>query len=214
MRSVLKPSSLILIAVLGLCAERGDVAMSARAAPPRGVPVGPNSGADPAAKAEAPTPPTLDDLYRRLRNARSAGVANRLANEIQARWLRSGSDTVDLLMQRALAAIAMKDTALAFDLLDSIIVVKPDFAEAWNQRAALHFGQRRFDAAMEDVDVALRLEPRHYGALVGMATILGEYGFKARALDAYRRALVLHPFLKDVGKKIDDLAIEVEGRKS
>lgn len=218
MRLVMKPSLLFRAAALGLCVLGGGFVVSASAAPPRGVTIGPNAGGDKprdGAKAEErPQPPSLDDLYRRLKNARSEGVANRVAGEIQTRWLRSGSDTVDLLMQRALAAIAAKDVALAQDLLDSIITLKPDYAEAWNQRAVLHFGQRKFDAAIEDVDVVLRLEPRHYGALVGLATILGEYGHKARALEAYRRAIALHPFLKDVTKKIDELAIEVEGRKS
>lgn len=220
----MKLSCLVLTALLGFAAVGGGFVVPASAAPPRGFGLGPGNviGDDkPAGKgdkapkaAEAPKPPTLDDLYRRLKNARSPGVANRLASDIQVRWLQSGSDTVDLLMQRALAAIAAKDAPLAQDLLDSIIALKPDYAEAWNQRAVLHFGQRDFDAAIEDVDVVLRLEPRHYGALVGLATILGEYGFKARSLEAYRRAIAIHPFLKDVPKKIDELAVEVEGRKS
>lgn len=216
MRRVSRPSIVLLSAALGVIAASGGFVVSSSAAPPRGLTIGPNAG-DKATKAEEkpqPPPPSADDLYRRLKNARSAGVANRVAAEIQMRWLQSGSDTVDLLMQRAMAAIAAKDVALAQDLLDSVITLKPDYAEAWNQRAVLHFGQREFDAAIEDVDVVLRLEPRHYGALVGLATILGEYGYKERALDAYRRALALHPFLKDVAKKIDELAIEVEGRKS
>lgn len=219
MSAVMKLSSAVLTVALGVAAAGGGFVASA--APPRGMTIGPDS-VGPAGKRgdravkvdEAPKPPTLDDLFRRLKNARSAGVANRLASDIQMRWLQSGSDTVDLLMQRAMAAIAAKDVALAQDLLDSIVALKPDYAEAWNQRAVLAFGKRDFDAAIEDVDVVLRLEPRHFGALVGLGTILGEYGHKARALEAYRRALALHPFLKDVPKKIDELAVEVEGRKS
>jgi tetratricopeptide (TPR) repeat protein len=186
---------------------------AAYAAPPRGS-FGAGAKSAKGDDARPQPPPSLDDLYRRLKNARSPGVANRLAGEIQARWLRSGSDTVDLLMQRALAAIAAKDTGLALDLLDAVLTQKPDYAEAWHQRAVAHFARRDFDAAIEDVDAALRLEPRHYGALVGLATMLGEYGYSARALDAYRRALAIHPFLKDVAKKIEDLSVEVEGRKA
>lgn len=214
MRSAIPFLSLRLAVALGVVAGGGLVVsapLPAGAAPPRGAAIGAKAQdkAD-----EKPQPPSMDDLFRRLKNARSAGVANRVAGEIQARWLASGSDTVDLLMQRAMAAVAAKDVGLALDLLDSIVALKPDYAEAWNQRAVLHFGQRDFDAAIEDVDVVLRLEPRHFGALVGLATMLGEYGYKARALDVYRRALAIHPFLKDLPKKIDELSVEVEGRKS
>jgi tetratricopeptide (TPR) repeat protein len=166
------------------------------------------------AQAARREPVTLDELFARLSRARTAPVATRIAAEIQARWLLSGSDTTDLLMQRAIVAMEAKDLPLALDLLDAIIQLKPDYAEAWNQRAIVHFARKELDAALQDVDVTLRLEPRHYGALVGLATMLSEYGYKDRALAAYRRALNIHPFLDGVAKRIDDLAVEVEGRKT
>lgn len=165
-------------------------------------------------KQAKPAEVTLDDLFAKLKAARTAGIARRYASEIEARWLRSGSDTVDLLMARASEAIAARNAPLALDLLDSVIMLKPDYAEAWNRRAVVYFTRRNFDHAIEDVDVTLRLEPRHWGAMVGLATILAEFDQKGKALDVYRKALEIYPLLPEVGKKVEDLSEEVQGRKS
>ena len=53
----------------------------------------------------APGPETLDQLFERLKTAKRPELGRRVAREIEHRWLMSGSDTVDLLMVRALAAI-------------------------------------------------------------------------------------------------------------
>ena len=52
---------------------------------------------------------------------------------------RSGSATADLLMSWASQAIEEKNYPLALDMLDQIVLVKPDFAEAWNKRATVYF---------------------------------------------------------------------------
>ena len=51
----------------------------------------------------------------------------------------------------------------------------------------------------------LALEPRHFGALAGLGTILREIGDEKRALEAYRRAIAVDPHLANVQKAIDDL---------
>ena len=58
----------------------------------------------------------------------------------------------------------------------------------------------------------LRLEPRHLGALTGLAAILQQTGRDKRALDVLRRVLDLSPQQPDVKKVIDRLSTEVEGR--
>ena len=51
----------------------------------------------------------------------------------------------------------------------------------------------------------LSLEPRHFGALAGLGTILRELGDDKRALEAYRQALALDPHMDNVQKAIDEL---------
>ena len=126
--------------------------------------------------------------------------------------MRSGSDTADLLMTRAVAALGADHRDVAGALLNKIVVLMPDWAEAWNKRATLRFLENDDAGSMEDLDHVLALEPRHFGALSGMGFILKRNGLDAGALKALRRALAIYPENEDLRKAVDQLAPEVEGR--
>jgi Tfp pilus assembly protein PilF len=65
---------------------------------------------------------------------------------------------------------------------------------------------------MADLAYVLKLEPRHYTALVGMGVILQRRDFDAQALRVFRRALEINPQLDDIRKRVEKLQLEVEGR--
>ena len=58
----------------------------------------------------------------------------------------------------------------------------------------------------------LAREPRHYGALTGLGVILQEIGEDRRALEAFRRALAVNPYLDTVPEMVKKLEVQVEGR--
>lgn len=154
----------------------------------------------------------LDGLFERLKREADAGKATGIANEIQSVWLESGSATVDLLMLRATQAIARKDAAAALDFTDQAIVLDPDYAEAYNRRATLHYTQNRYALSMADVEEVLKREPRHFGALTGLGAMLEELGRDREALDAYSRALAIYPTLKAAQDAAGRLAEELSGQ--
>ncbi len=169
--------------------------------------------------AMAPKPPlalarrrTLDDLYGKLAAAADADEAKGLATLIGTIWMQTGSDTANLLMQRAVDAIEAKNYPLALQVLDRIVVLQPQWAEAWNKRASVRFFAGDLDGSMADVEHVLKLEPKHFGALEGMATILQRTGFDKRALEVYRRALAVYPHQTEIEKTVDRLTLEVEGQ--
>lgn len=170
-------------------------------------------------KAMAPKPAlsfvrrhTLDGLYTKLAAASDADESKGLATLIAEIWMRSGSDTANLLMQRAAQAVDKKDYPLALKLLDRIVDLKPGWAEGWNKRASVRYVTGNYDGSMEDVEHVLKLEPKHFGALEGMAAILQKTGFPKRALEIYRRALEIYPHQPDVEKVVEKLTLEVEGQ--
>ena len=57
-------------------------------------------------------------------------------------------------------------------MLSQLIETYPTFAEAWNRRASLYYVLKRYDAAMIDIEKAIALEPRNFGALIGKGMIL------------------------------------------
>ncbi len=163
----------------------------------------------------AQKPPTraevLDQLMGRLAKATDADEAQGIAGLIEQIWMKSGSDTADLLMNRVVAAIANNRHDVADALLDQILDLQPNWAEAWNKRATLRFLDDDDAGSMEDISHVLALEPRHFGAISGMGFILARHGEDKAALTALRRALEIYPENPDVRKAVDKLTPEVEG---
>ena len=154
----------------------------------------------------------LDLLFKALKAAPDEETAKTIELRIWATWMVSPSDTANLLMQRARAAIEGKDSKLALKLLDAIIKIKPNYVEAWNQRATIEYQERRFGAAINDISQVLKREPRHFGALSGLGMIFQEIGDDSEALEAYRRALKIYPRLQRVPDLVKQLSEKVEGR--
>ena len=116
-------------------------------------------------------------------------------------------------MGRAKTATDSKDFDLAIRLLNAIIDIRPDFTEAWNRRATVYYTTKDFGRALADIHEVLAREPRHFGALSGLGIILQELGDEKRALDAFRRALAIHPRLERVPELVQKLSEKIDGRE-
>ncbi|WP_267140364.1 tetratricopeptide repeat protein [Anianabacter salinae] len=123
-------------------------------------------------------------------------------------WSRSGSDSMDFLLQRGRDAIEEEEWASAIDHLSALIDHAPDFAEAFHARATAFYQQDRFGLAMNDIGAALALNPDHFGALSGLAVILQRTGNSEAALEVWRRVEAIHPHLQDVDETIERLEKE------
>jgi len=154
----------------------------------------------------------LDRLFEALKIAPDDESAKYIENRIWAIWLASGSDTANLLMTRAKSAIDANDLDLAVQLLDAIVKIKPDYIEAWNRRATLHYMRKEYAQSMEDIRQVLIREPRHFGAMSGLGMILQEFGDEKHALDVFRRALEINPYLPKIDEMVKGLTEKVEGR--
>jgi tetratricopeptide (TPR) repeat protein len=156
---------------------------------------------------------SLDELFARLPDNAESPNGERIEEEILRRFNRSGSPTADLLMSWAVDAIEKKNFTLALDVLDQIIVVKPDFAEAWNKRATVYFMKDDYGASLSNIRQALALEPRHFEALAGFGMILHAMDRDAEAVRVLRRALEINPRLEKVKETLDQLEKETGGRE-
>ena len=154
----------------------------------------------------------LDTLFTTLKSAPDAEAAKAAEDDIIKLWLESGSDTVDLLMGWTLAAMEEKNYPLALDYLDRIVAMKPDYAEGWNKRATVHFLVDDYSKAIADIERTLALEPRHFGALSGLGTIMRDIGENERAVTAYHQALEVDPHLDNVKEALDEIEKEGAGQ--
>jgi tetratricopeptide (TPR) repeat protein len=155
---------------------------------------------------------SLDTLFSALKIAPDEASAKAIEDRIWAIWMTSDSDTCTLLMSRVKDATDAKDYDLAIKLLDAIVTIKPDYVEAWNRRATLHYVQREYGRALADIREVLAREPRHFGALSGLGLILQDIGDDKHALEAYQAALAIDPHLRNVPDTVKTLREKVEGR--
>lgn len=155
--------------------------------------------------------PSLDDLFHDLKRSGNEAAAARIAERIQREWTSSGSRTIDLLMQWAAVAMQARKFDTALDFLDQVVTLSPDYVEGWNRRATVHFMMDNYALSMSDIDRTLRLEPRHFGALAGMAQILQRSGRKEPALKAYERVLDVYPMMRNAQEQVGTLADELAG---
>lgn len=154
---------------------------------------------------------TAGILLDALAQAEDGQAADGLAREIQGLWNRSGSDAVDVLMLRANVAMHSNHFTIALDLLDTVIALAPDYAEGWNRRATVHFMREDYASSIADVQRVLRLQPRHFGALVGIGMILDDLGQDREAALFLREALRVHPFLNNARERLAVIDARLQG---
>jgi len=155
----------------------------------------------------------IDKLFEALKVAPTDESAKYVENRIWALWVAAGGDTSNLLMSRVKTAMEKKEFDVALKLLGAIIDLKPDYVEAWNRRATIFFNTKDYGSAIADIREVLAREPRHFGALAGLGTIMQELGDDKAALEAYRRALAVHPKLDKIPEIVKRLTDKVEGRE-
>jgi len=168
-------------------------------------------GARPAIAPEDDAARELDALFERLRTASDPAEAKPVVADIQRRWMRSGSATVDLLMTRAGTAMQGRDLGLALDLLDMVTRLAPDYPEGWNRRATVLYLKEDFGRALVDIERVLALQPRHWGAMSGLAIILRRVGRDEDAIAAFHEVLKIHPMSEHARKSLETLAAESAG---
>lgn len=156
----------------------------------------------------------IDSLFEALKRERNPEKARDIASQIAINLNESGSPTVDLLMQWAATAIKEKRNPAALDFLDQVTVLDPTYPEGWNRRATLHYTMGDSRKAMADIAEVLKYEPRHFGALAGMAGILMESGKDDLALKAWERYLDVYPADRKAQKAAADLSEKIAGNRT
>ena len=154
----------------------------------------------------------LANLYAHLATADNEDASTRVANAIERLWRFSGSDSVQLLMERAAKALADKQNDLALDFLDAVVELAPDYPEGWNRRAYVYFTNNAYDRALGDIRRTLALDPNHFKALEGLGQIMKELGRKPAAHRAFQQLLAVHPFAAGARQVADELARDVDGQ--
>lgn len=152
----------------------------------------------------------LEALFEGLRSA-DAAAAQQIEQRIYEIWSQSGSPSMDLLLERGREALNEGDTKLAIEHFTALVDHAPDFAEGYNGRATAYFQNGQFGPSLDDIRRTLALNPRHFGAMSGLALILEELDRPEDSLAAWREVQRINPSREGLDAVIDRLERQVEG---
>jgi tetratricopeptide (TPR) repeat protein len=130
-----------------------------------------------------------------LENLKSADewVRDLAVQQLWQLWFeQKGAGGLEVL-RRSQILIEMGDLEGAETTLTQVILSQPDFAEAWNRRAVLYFMQGQYWNAIADCEMAIHLNPIHFGALHGLGLSYAAVGKYSNAIQAFHRALKIQP---------------------
>lgn len=151
-----------------------------------------------AAAQEEPIAARRKKLFERLSGARTE-MEGRVAEDAVWRfWMEAAPGrAVAAAIDQAMDARESYDFDHALEVLDGVVSEAPEYSEGWNQRAFIRFLKEDLDGSLEDIDRTLELEPKHFAALAGKAMILMRQGRMDLGQAALRRAVEIHPWLKE-----------------
>jgi tetratricopeptide (TPR) repeat protein len=155
----------------------------------------------------------IDKLMPKLAKAGSAENAKPIEGQLLSLFAQSGSPSVDLLMTRAAAALQAGDANTAHELVRDVTEIAPNYAEGWRHLGELAQAANNDTGAIAAYQKALTLNPHEFQASAELAGILADYGDKKQALQYFRKAQAIDPWLEGVGDSVTKLAREVEGEK-
>ena len=157
-------------------------------------------------------PTRLDDLFQQLQAATDE-ESGQITELIWLEWSKSGSPSMDLLLQRGRLALAAGQPLVAIEHFTALIDHAPDFAEGYNARATAYFQSGDLGPSVSDIAKTLSLNPRHFGALAGLGAIFEQLNEPAKALEVYKAALAINPHMSDIKDAVTRLETSLGGQE-
>jgi len=135
----------------------------------------------------------ISALLEELRNLDET-IRDRASRELWQIWFEQKGVIGLEVLRRAQTFLEIHDFEKAEDLLTTLVTQQPDFAEAWNRRAVLHYVQGNYQSAIVDCEAVLRLNPIHFGALHGLGICHMAIANYSSAIKAFQQALEIQPY--------------------
>jgi len=152
----------------------------------------------------------LIDLFDKLFLSTNNIEASKLLFNIWDIWSIADNQETQIIFDEANQFMDVGELDNAIALFTKVVKQSPEFAEGWNKRATVYFLKGELNKSISDIEKTLNLEPRHFGALDGLAEIYLMQDDLVGAAVIYRRILEIIPSSKksqDRLKLINDLLV-------
>lgn len=166
--------------------------------------------------AACPAPPDVQsemlNLIAKSQAAETHNDGRRVSAEMWEVWLRAPDETAQEVLDAGLRRRDSYDFAGALAEFDRLAAYCPTYAEGFNQRAYIHFLQENYDAALADLDIALKLQPLHIAAQSGRALTLMNLGRLDDARAQLLEAVGYNPWLSEAALLAEGAPLGPKGR--
>ena len=152
----------------------------------------------------------LIELFDKLFLSTNNMEASKLLFNIWDIWSIADNQETQIIFDEANQFMDVGELDNAIELFTKVVKQSPEFAEGWNKRATVYFLKGELNKSISDIEKTLNLEPRHFGALDGLAEIYLMQDDLLGAALIYRRILEIIPSSKksqDRLKLINDLLV-------
>ena len=152
----------------------------------------------------------LSELFDKLVLSTNNMEASKLLFNIWDIWSIADNQETQIIFDEANQFMDVGELDNAIELFTKVVKQSPEFAEGWNKRATVYFLKGELNKSISDIEKTLNLEPRHFGALDGLAEIYLMQDDLVGAAVIYRRILEIIPSSKksqDRLKLINDLLV-------
>ena len=137
----------------------------------------------------------LDNLFNDLK--KNVPMSFEIEEKIWEIWSTHPSDQ-NLTELLAKGSYLMNNQRLqeAKIIFSRVIEKDPEWAEAWNKRATVLYMLGRYEQSQNDINEALKLEKRHFGALSGQGLVQAKLKNYKKAIESYEEVQKIHPSME------------------
>ena len=159
----------------------------------------------------------LNELFIQLKNNNDFTSAFEIEKKIWKIWSihpsndRRGYRLTELLAQGS-SLMTEQKLNRAYEIFSQIILVDPNWPEAWNKRATVLYMLGRYQESQDDIDKVLKLEKRHFGALSGQGLVQTELKNYEKAINSYIEVQKIYPSMKAPKVMIPHLKELIKGQ--
>lgn len=156
----------------------------------------------------------LDGLFDSLSETEVSSEAVPIAREIWRVWGLPKNTKVSVPLVQGVVHMSNGELSDARSKFDQVIAIDPAFAEGWNKRATVAYMQGDFDTSVQDIQKTLALEPRHFGALSGLALIYENLGEEETALDILLQVKEIYPGMPGLDDRMLALRDAIKAKRT
>ena len=125
-------------------------------------------------------------------------------------WFRLGKRCANESIMQGLRELNCREFDKAIVHFSRAIELDTDFAEAYNQRAIVHYLREEWDESIKDCRRTVALMKCHFGAWAGMGHCYAHTHQLSDAVRCYEKALSINPHLSCVRDAVGELKLAMK----